>query len=52
MLGDPTLFTRWDSVEAAWALLTPVLDAWARWCIPLQFYEAGTWGPDGARRHH
>jgi glucose-6-phosphate 1-dehydrogenase len=48
MLGDPTLFTRWDSVEAAWALLTPVLDAWRDGASPLQFYEAGTWGPPAA----
>ncbi|MHC4551183.1 MAG: glucose-6-phosphate dehydrogenase [Planctomycetota bacterium] len=29
MLGDQTLFTRSDSVEAAWKLMAPVLDAWA-----------------------
>jgi len=28
MLGDQTLFNRYDSVEIAWQLLTPVLDAW------------------------
>jgi glucose-6-phosphate 1-dehydrogenase len=48
MLGDSTLFTRWDSVEAAWTLLDPVLDAWAGGDSPLQFYEAGSWGPSGA----
>jgi glucose-6-phosphate 1-dehydrogenase len=49
MLGDATLFTRWDGVEAAWELLTPVLDAWADGASPLRFYEAGTWGPEEAR---
>ena len=49
MIGDSTLFTRWDSVEAAWALLTPVIDAWENQERPLEFYEAGSWGPDGAR---
>ena len=49
MLGDSTLFTRWDGVEAAWELLTPVLEAWADGASPLEFYEAGSWGPDGAR---
>ncbi|MDE3095186.1 MAG: glucose-6-phosphate dehydrogenase [Chloroflexota bacterium] len=49
MLGDSTLFTRWDGVEAAWELLTPVLDAWASGVSPLRFYEAGSWGPDEAR---
>jgi len=28
MVGDQTLFTRYDSVEIAWQLLTPVLEAW------------------------
>jgi glucose-6-phosphate 1-dehydrogenase len=50
MLGDSTLFTRWDGVEAAWELLTPVLDEWANDATPLEFYEAGSWGPEGAKR--
>jgi len=29
MLGDPTLFARHDFVEASWALITPVHEAWA-----------------------
>jgi glucose-6-phosphate 1-dehydrogenase len=49
MLGDSTLFTRWDGVEAAWEILTPVLDAWADGASPLKQYEAGSWGPDAAR---
>jgi len=28
MVGDQTLFTRYDAVETAWQLLTPVLEAW------------------------
>ncbi|MBA7640061.1 Glucose-6-phosphate 1-dehydrogenase [subsurface metagenome] len=28
MVGDQTLFMRYDSVEIAWQLLTPVLEAW------------------------
>ncbi len=28
MAGDQTLFTRFDGVEVAWRLLTPVLEAW------------------------
>ena len=47
MLGDQTLFTRGDEVEASWRILTPVLSAWdapaPADAIPL--YEAGTWGP-------
>jgi glucose-6-phosphate 1-dehydrogenase len=49
MLGDATLFTRWDGVEASWEIFTPVLDAWAEGASPLRFYEAGTWGPEPAR---
>jgi glucose-6-phosphate 1-dehydrogenase len=49
MLGDPTLFTRWDGVELAWELLTPVLESWAQGTSPIQMYEAGSWGPEAAR---
>jgi len=28
MVGDQTLFTRFDGVEASWRLLTPVLETW------------------------
>jgi glucose-6-phosphate 1-dehydrogenase len=46
MLGDPTLFARHDFVEASWALMTPVLEAWAqRGVVKLPTYEAGEWGP-------
>jgi len=47
--GDGTLFARRDEVEAAWELVTAVLDVW-RESPPrdLPNYEAGTWGPEGA----
>ena len=47
--GDPTLFARRDEVEAAWELVTAVLDVW-RDSPPrdLPNYEAGTWGPEAA----
>jgi glucose-6-phosphate 1-dehydrogenase len=50
MLGDSTLFTRRDGIEAAWSLVTPLLESWAAGPRP-QFpnYEAGTWGPDEAQ---
>ncbi len=49
MLGDSTLFTRSDEVEAAWRLLMPILNHWAE-VTPTDFpnYPAGTWGPDAA----
>jgi glucose-6-phosphate 1-dehydrogenase len=48
--NDPTLFMRSDQVEAAWRLLTPVLEAWAAG-PPSDFpnYAAGTWEPEGAK---
>ncbi|WP_152051633.1 glucose-6-phosphate dehydrogenase [Tautonia marina] len=49
MLGDPTLFTRTDEVEAAWQFITPILDAWNRPdAPPPHSYEAGSWGPEAA----
>jgi glucose-6-phosphate 1-dehydrogenase len=51
MLGDSTLFIRRDEVETAWALLTPVLDAWAAaGRNGLAYYPAGGWGPKEADR--
>ena len=47
MLGDPTLFTRSDEVEAAWRLYTPLLERIEEspWQLPIHPYEARTWGP-------
>ena len=44
MLGDHTLFVRSDSVERAWRIVQPILDA----PPPLRHYAAGTWGPKEA----
>jgi len=44
MTGDATLFARQDVVEAAWAIVDPVLNA----PKPLAMYECGSWGPDEA----
>jgi glucose-6-phosphate 1-dehydrogenase len=49
MLGDPTLFARHDFVEASWALITPVHEAWqAAGAGAVPTYEAGEWGPKEA----
>ncbi len=65
MLGDASLFTRADEVEAAWGIVTPVHHIWAAWDREMtkgekgtglavdggvQPYEAGTWGPAAADR--
>ena len=45
--GDASLFARNDEVEAAWSLITPILDAWRDLSCPLfPNYAAGTWGPN------
>jgi glucose-6-phosphate 1-dehydrogenase len=44
--GDATLFDRGDSVEAAWALVDPILDVWsAAKSQSVPIYPAGNWGP-------
>lgn len=51
MLGDSTLFIRRDEVESAWALMTPVVEAWAAADrTGLAYYPAGSWGPKEADR--
>lgn len=46
MLGDPTLFTRSDAVEASWKFFDPILRYWKEHeDAPLYGYPAGTWGP-------
>ena len=49
MINDASLFMRADQVEAAWRLLTPVLESWAA-SPPDDFpnYAAGSWGPESA----
>ena len=41
MEGDPTLFAREDAVEAAWAIVQPILGS----VTPVHDYEPGSWGP-------
>ena len=44
MAGDATLFVRQDVVEAAWAIVDPVIHGPSE----LHEYEPGTWGPADA----
>ena len=49
--GDQTLFMRADQIEASWAAITPVLDAWERRAqSDFPNYPAGSWGPAAADR--
>jgi glucose-6-phosphate 1-dehydrogenase len=59
MIGEMTLFTRSDEVEAAWKIIDPLLKYWEEHAArPMPTYPAGSWGPaesdrlislDGAR---
>ena len=46
--GDASLFARGDEVEAAWNILTPILEAWKQRPGDVQPYFPGTWGPERA----
>lgn len=51
MLGDATLFSHRDGVEATWAHFTPILDAWAKDAdASFPNYSAGSWGPGNVAR--
>ncbi len=46
LAGDASLFTRSDSIEAAWSLLDPILQGWeAQAGSGLVIYPVGSWGP-------
>lgn len=46
LLGDATLFIRWDEVERAWEIMDPLVQRWKHDATDLALYEAGSWGPD------
>jgi glucose-6-phosphate 1-dehydrogenase len=48
-IGDQTLFQRADMIEAGWAAMEPVLEAWRAGGAP-DDYVAGTDGPDAAAK--
>jgi glucose-6-phosphate 1-dehydrogenase len=49
MLGNAALFMRDDQTEAAWRVISPILETWEG-TRPSDFpnYPAGTWGPQSA----
>ncbi|MHB0869136.1 MAG: glucose-6-phosphate dehydrogenase [Chloroflexota bacterium] len=48
LLGDHTLFTRADAVEAGWRFAMPILEGWQSISTPPEPYRAGSWGPRAA----
>jgi glucose-6-phosphate 1-dehydrogenase len=48
IIGDQTLFIRADEAEAAWAIVDPIEQGWARNGKEPLDYAPGTWGPQKA----
>ena len=48
MIGDATLYTRLDMVDASWTVVQPILDNWDGQKFDFPNYPAGTWGPRAA----
>ena len=46
--GNQTLFMRRDEVEAAWAWIDPILEAWRSASDAPKPYTSGSWGPSSA----
>jgi glucose-6-phosphate 1-dehydrogenase len=45
IVGDATLYTRQDMVEASWSVVQPILDYWSTRKFAFPNYTPGTWGP-------
>jgi len=45
MIGDATLYTRQDMVEASWRVVEPIMENWKSAKPKFPNYEAGSWGP-------
>jgi glucose-6-phosphate 1-dehydrogenase len=57
IMGDATLYTRQDMVEASWTAVEPVMQVWNNTKFDFPNYAAGSWGPEAsdamlARRGH
>ena len=50
MVGDPTLYTRQDMVEASWKVVAPIQECWNSSRFEFPNYPAGTWGPEASDR--
>jgi len=48
LLGDATLFIRADEIDQSWQIVQPLIDGFPLGEVPIRFYAAGTWGPEGA----
>jgi len=48
IIGDATLYTRQDMVEASWSVVEPIQNTWRETRFDFPNYAAGTWGPAAA----
>ena len=48
IVGDSTLYTRQDMVEASWSVVEPIQNVWRETRLDFPNYAAGTWGPAAA----
>ena len=48
IVGDGTLYTRQDMVEASWAAVDPILEVWRNTKQRFPNYRGGSWGPQEA----
>ena len=48
IIGDATLYTRQDMVEASWSVVEPIQNVWRETAFDFPNYAAGTWGPAAA----
>ena len=48
MIGDATLYTRQDMVEASWSVVEPIQSAWDAAQFDFPNYASGSWGPRAA----
>jgi len=48
IIGDPTLYTRQDMVEASWEVVEPIQHEWRSRPHDFPNYAAGSWGPAAA----
>jgi len=48
LIGDATLYTRQDMVEASWQVVEPIQHVWRSHKFDFPNYPAGSWGPKEA----
>ena len=51
IIGDATLYTRQDMVEASWTVVEPIQNVWRETKFDFPNYAAGTLGTGGRRRN-